>query len=566
MKIVFTCITFAVAFTLAWLFTPIPQTKASDSPGATASSRILSQKSVSSQRLVSAIASAPSFEDQTHRVIALAYSIPVPELKNWHSHHSLKSLDRDLQQLFRSIVSERWLEADPAGFITWIRKLNNRREGFHLAKWAAKDPQGALTFLKDSPNPEVPDHVTSLLGNLVRIDPDAAFSLAEGIFASDLASYRFPKAVAILAKADLDRLLAMRSSWPDDLRERSTTAIASTFLTSDFPRALEILQSENGDWDDLVSALYLGSYRETQIALIKNAQDLPSGWFAKIHKRNPTIFESSRSLDLLESSAEDLGINAETHQNLVKRLTNLRFGKESRPELMAHMNGSKLSTSSRKSLLYNQILHWDRRDREGLQAWLGQLTDPDLFETADSSLELFDRRLLTNTDFKNEPGLLINDWAKGHSGRLDVSQRWDEPQLKTAIDSFKNLPPAESQTAFKALFNHYNSHSEASTPFLAAICQHQAAQPLPEDFDQRHQVIWNITSFSAHWANREPAQAAAWAAQLPEGPSREWSLKNIARTWQGFSETETQAWLKTLPTSDQTIVRDFLEPKGTQSD
>lgn len=562
MKAAIPLIALAAAFALAWFFTPLPQgdTPRSEevTPGKLAHSSHSSHSS-SPQRRANILAQKSTYQDKARHVIALASSIPIPEIKDWHTNSYLDALDGDLEHLFSSITSERWLEDNPREFLTWSQTMNYERHDFFLAKWAETDPNAALSFLKTSSPGNFPSQFSSLLRTLTQTNPEIAFDLAAKHLPSMPASHYRNNTLASLANLDPERALALRDTLPASLHFKTTIAIAGTLLKSDFSRSLQLLQEEKAGWEGLLQALDSGPYYESRTALIENSSSLPAGWLEKIIERSPHNLILNNSLALFDASPAELGVSETAYQKLLNNAQNTNFSKEVRPQLMNLINGTKLPLETRRAFLAKQIQNWETDNPHGLRNWLSQIDDPSLHETADINLSAYNEQSVANaTPNSNTPASLVKTLSYGIN-EPSTTSGWDATQVSQGIEAYQNLTPQEQAATFAALSRNARGQ-QGNRQFEAAVYQHQASLPLPENSSERNQIIQNITIFSATWASKEPAKAASWAAQLPPGPSREWSLRNVARTWHSYSKSEVHSWFGTLPASDQITVAIFLPP------
>lgn len=55
---------------------------------------------------------------------------------------------------------------------------------------------------------------------------------------------------------------------------------------------------------------------------------------------------------------------------------------------------------------------------------------------------------------------------------------------------------------------------------------------------------------SSRWSRLDPAAAAVWVVQLPEGQARSWAHRNIASQWAALDPVKTVSWIESLPASD----------------
>ena len=59
--------------------------------------------------------------------------------------------------------------------------------------------------------------------------------------------------------------------------------------------------------------------------------------------------------------------------------------------------------------------------------------------------------------------------------------------------------------------------------------------------------------------NRDPAQAASWINQLPQGTIRLQAKKNLAINWRNYDLVLTQSWIASQPPAERKVIEEFLE-------
>lgn len=560
MKHFATTLTFLAAFALVWLLPSPSEPEPRDRPAPTQEStrtRVSSSR-VSTPALVARIASLSNHEDRVRQVIALASSLPLDQIKTWRNQAFLDSLDDDLEFLFSTITSHRWLEADPVAFLTWARENTPLRFYYYLEKSATADFTSTLTFLKSLPGGlhQNTFPLERIFAHLAESNPSLAFKhVTESPFLFQAPPNTRLRILMSLAAAAPQEFARLRQTWPESQRRASAPALASALLKNDFQSGLDFLASEDLGYSTLIDALNHTSSRKT---LVSNLDKIPAEWLRMIVDRNSNILTYANDIRIFDYDAEQLNLDESTFEKLLKAGSQSYFPASERPRILEILNNDSLPLGIAQNLLLRQILHWDRDDRRGLENWFDSITLP---AVRDQALDLLERNGLPEASspaIAREPAELIAE----HQSPLNAQPGpWSSQQTREAIAAFQQLTREEKNEVFHhpvSASGAFPSRQLGTCPheFAAAVHHDRLSHPMPDDPATNPEII----SFASQWASESPAAAASWAASLPPGPTRDQALGQIAPAWQKYSPTETRNWINSLPSQDQATIRAAFDP------
>ena len=563
MKHVFPIVCFAISLALGWLVTSPTEPE----PGVEDNQKVrkvrggpvsTNQEELSEVRRIDKL---DSYDQQVYQVIALASSIPIEDIPEWHREELMNGLEGDLETLFWRITSERWLEAAPKEFLDWAYMMNYRQADLHFSQWLEKSPEDAENYLKKYSKYQRGSKLAQAISRIAKSKPEVALELLAR-HAGKLGTgggYYTRRMIDSLVQADLESLLESRASWSEAAKRQLTPQIAYALMLKDFSRGISMIQDENVSWRNLGQQEPQKERRKIADLLLKNRDSLPDGMFGKILESSPNLFCSADSLELFQSTPEELGISDRSYNSLVYAARYIPLTAKNSAQFMELINGERATLSHRKGMLQQKISEWDRKDSEGLRAWLGTLDDPDLHETADLSLTLFDAK----ADEQFSKPSVSSDIGKIMSGgkfEYDLQRRvarWNSEETQKAIEAFQGLTGEEKGAVFKSATNQH-MYEPLNYDFLKVVYAEKAANPSEEGEPSRNIYGNPYTNFTNKYAAEEPAKAAEWASQLAVGKERDSAIKSVAKVWQSYSPREVNAWIDTLPASDQTAAREAI--------
>lgn len=560
MKSAFPLLSFLAALGIGWIFTPAPKEKPSGKTELSTRSLHESDPEFASKgrERTGEIARLTTREEQVHQLIALASSIPVGDIAEWHRSDLINALDDDLETLFSRITSERWLEANPKEFMEWATMMNYRQADLHLAQWAINDPEGANDFVKGLPRSNRAYKISRMISEMAKSDPDLALKFLERnlLGSSNHDSYHLKSALTSFAKDHLEAILAARESWPKAARDQASTVIAGVLFKKDFAKGLSFLESEGLDWKSMANS----NDQNLAEALIKNRDQLPEGWLSKIiHQSSWAFISAKNGLALFESDPEALGLDSRSLANLAANAGIIPMTGKNPERLMAVINGGTISLETRQSILRSKIGSWADGDSDGLREWLGTLNDPELHAIADQGLVEFDSQPDSKPSVADNIAKVVGGSSLDYTLIRSIS-RWTPAETGKAVAAFRSLSPQEQQATFTSLQMALNN-APSNFDFFKEVFAEAAKLPAPDDENNQMRTGQNFQRFSSSYANVEPAKAAEWASQLPEGSGRQSAIQGVVQAWKNYSPSEAESWIRTLPANDQDAARKGLEAR-----
>lgn len=492
-------------------------------------------------------------------VVALASSIPVEEIAGLYESGILNSLDDRLEKIFREIALERWLEAVPVAMMKWSMVTEVGNFELYAAKWAIRDSEALMRFVNELPVAGRPGLMRGLFGELVRLDPDQAMALAKDQFVGNVDGFdESVDGIAYqLARHNLEEFLQLREGWAPDLRESTKSAVASVLLQRDFAEGLEFLKSDEKGWDALSGAMSLdidgGLFRE----LLEKIGEVPEGWMEEILVRPRWRMPGGIQLDWLELDAAAFGVSEAVFEEFARQAsggmpgTMSYFDEGQRKRVMDLVNGPSLDLVTRRSLLRDQIQWWPGWEDDKVGAWLGELKDEALFDTADRMLAWKEARKQSGQ--LDKPQERIRKIAAGEVAGFS-SGYWSAEEIRETNRVFRDLSAEEKGKAVQFFENDPLMTSYWPSEFRGVM-----VQEVLEEGGDTYKLVGHFSEFVSEWARKEPAKVATWSESLPEGERRLDAVRAVAEQWADYSVEEVAAWGDTLPAEEKAVVRALLE-------
>lgn len=560
MKVLAVSFGFLVSLAVGWLLTSVEESTGEVEP-------MISERSMRGARNEAAtharqvarkLGELETYDEQVRRVIALASSLSIDEIRDWHSQSYLDSLDADLENLFINITSERWLEVDPRGYLEWATVMKYPRTKLHIAKLAARDLEGAVSYVLEQQRSQVNRGMRDLIQNLAAIDLEKAFEAAHLHLASAASdsSTESNLVLATLSKLDLEAALALRATWSTELQERTISGVLEALFEDDFSNGLRFLEEEGKDWRSLSKAMGQRGHEDLRDLVMTRRKDLPEGWLEKMIEESPYVFRSKHVLEFLEQAPGNLVLSASALEKVLGTSAYVNFGKENRGRTMALVNGSEISLKTRMRFMKLQISRWPRGDSEGLRAWLGGLNDVALHEVADGALADFDERESSySPGERKRPAVEFQEMASGKRGQYwSTGELWTPGDANEARKVYRTMNDSE-----KAILVNKLRDDDRFDQMPWQLSSEMLADALSQEDGRLERLGETITEFSNDWAKKAPGEAAVWVSGLPAGLERLEAAAKVAEIWQGYSPEETRVWVETLEPDEQAAVRKVLE-------
>lgn len=485
--------------------------------------------------------------------------------------------ERD-RSLLQSMLFEKWAQTDPRAALEFALSLTGYDRyvatGAALEVWAAADSHAAIAWTQKLPPGDPRSTVLQLLIDaLAKRDPAAALqflrTLPRDQFAADAYSIIF-------------------TAWA----ARDPRTAASQLLST--PRW------QSGNWQnrESVASLITMHWAETDpAAALAWARELPDASARRVAVER--AFEGWANVDPKAACAALLALPPGTARsrlagNLVRTLGNrdvpsaiqlieqMPAGETrneatqnlaaqwaiSDPVAAAAYAAALPPGNARTSALLGVASQWARQDPPAAVAYFSALP-PD--GTRDAALRDI-AGIFVDTDVAAALALvdrLSSDETKKEAQR-DIINRWARKEPRAAADYClrKSLYTDEQGGALAQVLAEWATQSpEQALAWVRQIREEKVRGKLlgsivyrmagtdPElaagqfaklPVANQRDVASEIAS---RWSRLDPAAAAAWVVQLPEGEARSWAQRSIASQWAALDPSETARWLEHLPAS-----------------
>ena len=364
-------------------------------PAVGLSKRRVFDHSRGSENLREALQALKGISDPTVRIreaIALATSIPEEDLEKLCTSGMVEMLDEPLKTLFRGIIFERWLEHDPEGMMDWSMMSWKNPSGsddeinFYLAKWAEAAGDEAVEYIEGLGIAAYAKnyYLRGIFRELADLNPRQAMSLAKNHYLRNRDPFRIWEGDEVafsMARHDLQMFLDIRKGWSDQLQSETASAVAAVLLLEDFENGVAFVEAEGRGVSVLKEAFYLNQSGVLFYDALDYAKNLPAETASGIVYAALSNLSKGSSVDLLELDYQSLGIEANLYEYTVSELVDysdvlvqpMDYGR-----FLTILNGSAHGEMIRERMLAKQIGYWPFWDEEGLQSWLGGLSDETL--------------------------------------------------------------------------------------------------------------------------------------------------------------------------------------------
>lgn len=499
----------------------------------------------------------PDGPEKWRQLIFLATSLPAEELAALCATDALHSLDDPYQSLFRDIILERWVEHDPEAMLTWSKMVDEDEVGveYYLAKWASSGQAGVMAFLEESPVSQRLNWKRNFFRELMRFDPDRGFDLAMETLGNARGAnplgYSDESLVVSMAKHNIERFQEERSTWSDEVKKSSAPALATALMLEDFEAGMSFLRSEELGEEEFAQAVTGDSSGKILAKLLENWSEVPRDWREKVLTRAPGHLSASGGLDLLLQGSESLGLKKEQIHEFAERFlryqgTGLIYTADRRKKLMSYLNSGQTDPEVAATTFKNLVRDWSPWDEEGLQEWIGQVTNERLGEVVEESLLTREER--TKPIELQNPKEQLLKLASGESEESFQSGRWSQQELSEANQAFQQLDQAGKSRSYET----FSKSSFGSLPVkFKSLVLSEALQNASSDKGAQELVNAQLDNFVGIWSESEPAKAANWTENLPEGDERLRSRKKAVEVWLQYAPEEARAWVESLPPQEQ---------------
>ncbi len=510
---------------------------------------------------VRAIREAGSTVDQMRATIALVNALPIEDLEKWLEGRWFDDAEGYNLSLFNKVATERWLKNDPAGYIAWNTKSGGSKAYQAARNWAMKDPDAALAYLDENPNPNLE---LGMLPEIAKTRPDLALARLQSLAANpSINAYQVTEIFRSLTDMGEASLLAAIEKLPDSWKLSATTAIQESKLLKSFSSSLESLMSDPD---------------ATRI-------------FQNLNWGNPELCSQLLShLDLLnETSRSQIAtnpyrfLNAETAESWITAdLAGMGFTPEQTNRL--RMQAISELPTEKALLALNQItddpkvyenalrgiFSRHRDDPKQLERYAQMLTDDadrqialGLFESAKEASQ--------KSAEENLPGVAEVKATRDQQNQDIIDQSISE-ESKTYIvaNQLQEMSSAQS----KAFLETYQTLTEdRKIAFSLALIDYSQSSTFPQSIRSEmlvdliesndpkiaRKAVESGSSYALSLLQNNPADAVNWASKLQDSESKTWVQKNIAYNWALHDPEAARQWVKSLPSANQAEVQKVLD-------
>lgn len=227
-----------------------------------------------------AIRDARNPREQALAVAELAARLPVHEIEDWINKGCLRFLDNDLEELFRTITTQRWMEEDPATIAHFqVEKgWSSSTLTPYFEAWVKADPEAAVAYVRSQQhrNKSIQSAV-ALAVALAQTDVLTALALIDEIRSRWSAQLSWKEPLLRIARQDPQAVLQWIDRLPPNARKTGVSAVATAALETDFAWSIALLQREGLGWEGLKDAR-----PNTSSLFLANLDKLPPEWITPL--------------------------------------------------------------------------------------------------------------------------------------------------------------------------------------------------------------------------------------------------------------------------------------------
>ncbi|WP_035608693.1 hypothetical protein [Haloferula sp. BvORR071] len=506
---------------------------------------------------------AKNVDERLRATIHLAQTLPVGNLLEWYDSEWIDEGSQDMQSyLFYRTIRARMLESDPQALVD----LCLHKDSVHLydlaRDWASKDPGAALDYLKTIKDASKRGSLaSSISAALAKADPQLLLSRIpelNGLLGSGN-SDTLAQIVRDLAKASPDLVKAQSANWPDSLRTAAAQGLAANSLKRDFVSGLSELSAMPNGKQLFTGILNRDSSFMKELG--RNLQALPPGWLeAALRSGGSYYLVEDDPLKWLKSDLSSMGLTQNGMMQLQSQAVRQLASKDVN-RLLEMLRTEDWDASMRRNALGSMGYYLSKEQGEAL---LASLSDPEEIKTATQSINSRSQQEGTKT---LTPSSLLESLASPDSSRswneVRAAGTWGPEQLATLGKEFSALPGEQKALVAKNVAE--GRYGGFPTSFQAQSLQYLLENPAPPAEGQNpsrgggRQIMSQVSSLAANWADEDPAAASKWVSGLPAGDERLWAAKNLATRWADYEPAAANRWVSSLPTAERKEVETYLK-------
>jgi hypothetical protein len=507
------------------------------------------------------IYAATTAAERLKATILLAQTLPVSELELWYERRWFEFKDGADSNVFYEITRERWLAEDPEGMMEVGLRKNWEVLHRMAGRWARTDPDRAIAYLEAQKDPTAGNRLrSSMIHSLAEQRPD--WVLAE-IGRPDNNRIHWPSAMLMLAEQHPDKLAAAAVDWPAERRSQAEVALTTSRLKSDFNGEFGRLLGK-ADGAVLLAQALNENYelsKQFSAGILSQIHRLPPEWLETLSQNhwNLTREDPERWLAL---NYEALGGNEKAADRF--RMSALSQMASKQPDKVLEYLARNGLTEGNSSILPNALRSLEKSAPGSAAAWLDRLA---------GGPEQAELRAILEVEMNPQPrgpataSALLDSLAALKSSpnsfwNFSNSLGQSSPAVQQeVIQSLNRMDPAERLEIARAVLPQGDSQLPLA---LRAVLVDAAlsAPPAAEEEPGRNSRLSPsnaAANLGVAWVIEDPAAATRWAAQLPSGEARQWTLRNMAANWARHDVQAATGWVGSLPPADRQDVREYLE-------
>lgn len=519
------------------------------------------------RRLLAPVRAARTPEERQRAAIHLALTLPVAELANWIDAEWYPFLDGIDVNVFYRLTRQRWQEEDPAGYLNraLVKKPDDTNEAACL--WAKRDPEAALAWLSGLTDPR--DFTTmadSVYSGLAKARPSLALAeIAKLRGRLPNAESTLQGMLVELAGNSAAALRQAATTWPAELREMASHALACDLLKRDFAAGIADLQGRDDGRKVFLKAL--SSDQALAAKLIDSAGSLPEGWLAAAVKQSGSWALVSQNPERwLQVDLAALGLDEAAAADFRQTTFSSLASKDPAAALKA-LDTVEMGEPERQSLRESIFRSMAYRNPAEAQAMLAQLSDPNMIARCEEFLESLKsggtkpKVPPTPTEWMTKLGNPDADANRSPSLLYEAKAVWDRGAIQEARTAFAQLPAEQKARAASqlSLGQGIDEMPELRADAFRWMLENPPSAPDANAMADRDTgLLRNASQLATHWARDDPQEASHWAQSLPTGDTRLWVMKNVARQWAEYEPSAAAAWTRALPAAERAAVEAHL--------
>jgi len=512
-------------------------------------------------RKMDRIRNAATPVERSRAAISLAMSLDPSEFAAWVEGDRFSNRNGPELSIFRMIIFERWAAEDPDSLIAWGIHNDHGQAGRALDTFAKDDPERLIAHFREHPDDTLE---LTQLGDIAKSHPSLALSRLRELYESGVTSELDRKSrevLLVISEKGAAELEAVLDSLPEAIRAQAESVLIGRKLEKDFAGEIGKLFSDPQGAEIFHDNMALLKGRTAEI--IAAVPGMPESWLNNFASNPWRLFQHQEGNEWLEADLEGLGFSKKQADDI--RETGYGYLSYSHPGLvLKNITYDEKSRRSLESAVANLFRRGESREAEA-QRVISEITNPEAREAATGYWKaLVAGRMLKKTDdpaewFQSLAGIAAPLLAENVATQL---RSLDGRKLEEYRAGFNALPAGAKDTAALSIAKTA-SNSNASNAVYGDAIRYLANNPPATDPakkpHEQFQLSRSASAYTVNLAMENPVKASEWVGSLPEGNTREWAAKNLAKYWNQYDPTAVSGWMKSLPGKEREQVQAYLK-------